>query len=131
MAPIHLPDWLDFNQAIDYVLYAAGPRSSAVVGGYTHLHAELESRLAALKGTEACLLCPTGFAANMAVLTALCSDGGAVIFSDELNHASIIDGARLAARSQVSTPPFPFCPHAICPQCSICPCMRLQDLEMV
>lgn len=79
----------------------AGPRSSAVVGGYTHLHSELEARLADLKGTEDCLLCPTGFAANLAVLTALCSDAGAAVFSDELNHASIIDGARLAARNKV------------------------------
>ena len=79
----------------------AGPRSSAVVGGYTHLHSELEACLAELKGTEDCLLFPTGFAANLAVLTALCSDAAAAIFSDEYNHASIIDGARLAARNKV------------------------------
>jgi 8-amino-7-oxononanoate synthase len=75
-----------------------------VVGGYTHLHSELERRLAALTATEECLLCPTGFAANMAVLTALCSDADAAVFSDELNHASIIDGARLAARNKVRPP---------------------------
>ena len=80
----------------------AGPRSSAVVGGHTHLHRALERGLAQLKGTEECMLCPTGFAANMAVITALCSDAEAAVFSDELNHASIIDGARLAARDKAS-----------------------------
>jgi 8-amino-7-oxononanoate synthase len=61
----------------------------------------LESRLAALKGTEDCLLFPTGFAANVAVVTALCSSDDAVILSDELNHASIVDGSRLASRNKV------------------------------
>ena len=85
-------------------LFTAGPRSSAVVGGYTFLHEELERRLADLKGTEDCLLFPTGFAANVAAVSALCSDAAVSIFSDELNHASIIDGARLASRRQVSLP---------------------------
>ena len=80
---------------------SAGPRSSAVVGGYTFLHEELERRLARLKQTEECLLFPTGFAANMAVVSALCSSPDVTIFSDELNHASIVDGARLATRQQV------------------------------
>ena len=80
---------------------SAGPRSSAVVGGYTFLHEELERRLARLKRTEECLLFPTGFAANMAVVSALCSSPDVTIFSDELNHASIVDGARLATRQQV------------------------------
>lgn len=75
-----------------------GPRSSALVGGYTSWHAELERGLAALKGTEDCLLFPTGFAANLAVASALCQDGGVVVLSDELNHASIVDGARLGRR---------------------------------
>ena len=79
----------------------AGPRSSAVVGGYTFLHEELEAALAALKQTEDCLLFPTGFAANVAVVSALCSSADVLIFSDDLNHASIIDGARLASRQQV------------------------------
>ncbi|KAG1666762.1 hypothetical protein FOA52_004598 [Chlamydomonas sp. UWO 241] len=75
-----------------------GPRSSAVVGGTTTLHRELEEALADLKGTEDCLLFPTGFAANMAVVASLCESGGCDVFSDELNHASIVDGARLAMR---------------------------------
>lgn len=57
--------------------------------------------MAALKGTQDCLLFPTGFAANMAVVTALGSGADAVVFSDELNHASIVDGSRLAVRNKV------------------------------
>ena len=72
-----------------------------MVGGYTFLHEELERRLARLKHTEDCLLFPTGFAANMAVVSALCSSPDVTIFSDELNHASIVDGTRLATRQQV------------------------------
>lgn len=77
-----------------------GPRSSALVGGYTQMHQDLETSLAALKGTEDCLLFSSGFAANLAVVSALCQGPEAVIFSDELNHASIIDGCRLAIRSR-------------------------------
>ena len=89
---------------LEVVLLCAGPRSSAVVGGYTFLHEELEVALADLKETEECLLFPTGFAANVAVVSALCSTADVTIFSDELNHASIIDGARLASRNQVLPP---------------------------
>ena len=76
-----------------------GPRSSALVGGYTHAHRELEGALAELKGAEEALLFPTGYAANLAALSALGGDPDVTIFSDELNHASIIDGARCAARA--------------------------------
>ena len=79
---------------------SSGPRSSALVGGYTQMHQDLETSLAALKGTEDCLLFSSGFAANLAVVSALCQGPEAVIFSDELNHASIIDGCRLAIRSR-------------------------------
>lgn len=82
------------------LLYGVGPRSSAVVGGYTFLHQDLERWLAELKGTEACLLFSTGFAANLAVVSALGNGEDAVIFSDELNHASIVDGSRLASRNK-------------------------------
>ncbi len=78
--------------------YGMGPRASPLVAGHTHIHAQLESVLAKLKGTEDCLLFPTGFAANMAVMSALAT-GNVAVFSDELNHASIIDGIRLASRS--------------------------------
>lgn len=74
-----------------------GPRGSALVCGYTDSHAALERELAELKGCEAGLLFPTGFAANLAVVSSL-GGPGVAIFSDSLNHASIIDGCRLARR---------------------------------
>ncbi len=75
--------------------WGAGSGASRLVVGSRPLHAELEAELAAWKGTEAALLFPTGFAANLGVLATL---GGpdVTILSDELNHASIVDGARLA-----------------------------------
>lgn len=82
--------------------YGNGPRSSALVGGYTCYHKDLETALARLKGTEDTLLFPTGFAANLAVISAVASAGDVDIFSDELNHASIIDGARLGKRKDGS-----------------------------
>ena len=78
--------------------HGCGPRSSALVCGYTDAHAALEAGLAQLKGTEDALLFPTGFAANLAVMGALASSPSCAIFSDELNHASIVDGARLACK---------------------------------
>ncbi|KAK9903520.1 hypothetical protein WJX75_007927 [Coccomyxa subellipsoidea] len=71
------------------LLFGLGPRSSPVGLGYTLLHQELETRLADLKGAESCLLFSSGFAANMAVMSALGGGKDAAIFSDELNHASI------------------------------------------
>ena len=59
------------------------------------LHAELEERLAEFKGTEAALLFGSGYLANTGTIAAL-ARRGEVVFSDELNHASIIDGCRLA-----------------------------------
>ncbi|KAJ3691849.1 hypothetical protein LUZ61_021013 [Rhynchospora tenuis] len=91
--------------------YGMGPRGSALICGYTNYHRLLELSLARLKHKDHCILCPTGFAANMAFLTALASIASLLsplpkptpldriaIFSDELNHASIIDGIRLAER---------------------------------
>lgn len=78
--------------------FGCGPRASALVSGYTHAHRALEEALAALKGVDEALLFPTGYAANMAVLGALAESDECAIFSDALNHASIVDGARLAAR---------------------------------
>ena len=81
--------------------YGMGPRGSALICGYTTEHAELERAIAALKGTEAALLTPTGFAANLAVMSALGGEDVAV-FSDALNHASIVDGCRMASRMGAS-----------------------------
>lgn len=93
--------------------YGMGPRGSALICGYTDYHRVLEAALADLKKKQDCLVCPTGFAANMAFMSALGSvssllavgrkpskDERVAIFSDALNHASIIDGIRLAERQQ-------------------------------
>jgi 8-amino-7-oxononanoate synthase len=81
--------------------FGTGSGASRLVVGARPVHAELERELAAWKGAEAALLFPTGFAANVGLLTALGRLGGVRILSDELNHASIIDGARLS-RAEVT-----------------------------
>jgi 8-amino-7-oxononanoate synthase len=75
--------------------WGAGTGASRLVVGSRPLHSELEAELAAWKGTEAALLFPTGFAANLGLLATL-GTADVTIVSDELNHASIVDGARLA-----------------------------------
>ncbi|XVE56411.1 hypothetical protein DITRI_Ditri04bG0006800 [Diplodiscus trichospermus] len=91
--------------------HGTGPRGSPLICGYTDYHIALELSLAKLKKKEACLLCPTGFSANMAVMVALGSlapmlsagkrptnEEKLAVFSDALNHASIVDGLKLAER---------------------------------
>ena len=80
------------------LVHGSGPRSSALVCGYTPAHSRLERSLAKLKATEECVLFSSGYAANCGVIPALCDDRGCEIFSDELNHASIVDGCALAAK---------------------------------
>jgi len=75
--------------------YGTGSGSARLIVGGRPIHRELEAALAAWKQTEAAVLFPTGFAANLGVLTTFATDGVLVI-SDELNHASIIDGCRLS-----------------------------------
>ncbi len=75
--------------------YGVGPAAVRSIAGTLDLHLELERRLAAFKGAEACLTFQSGFMANLAVVPALVGKED-VIFSDELNHASLIDGCRLA-----------------------------------
>ena len=72
-----------------------GNRGSALICGYSDWHRALEDELADLKAAEDALLFPTGFAANLGLLSALASPE-TVFFSDALNHASIIDGCRLS-----------------------------------
>jgi glycine C-acetyltransferase len=81
------------RQAMDR--YGIGPAAVRSIAGTMELHVELERRLAAFKGVEAAITFQSGFNANLATLPALVGKGD-VIFSDELNHASIIDGARLS-----------------------------------
>ncbi len=75
--------------------YGFGPGASRLISGTSPLHIELEERIAAFKGTEAALVFNSGYAANTGAIPAIASDGDA-IFSDSLNHASIIDGCRLS-----------------------------------
>ena len=75
-----------------------GAGASRLVTGDTHLHRALERDLADCKDTERALLFSSGYAANVGTIAALDPD---VIFSDELNHASIIDGCRLAGAETV------------------------------
>ena len=96
----------------DYLALAADPRlaaaaqqaaeregwgsgASPLVVGHSAAHAELERALAEFEGTEAALLFTTGYAANVGTITALVGYGD-VVFSDALNHASIVDGCRLS-----------------------------------
>ncbi|HTN23425.1 MAG TPA: 8-amino-7-oxononanoate synthase [Solirubrobacteraceae bacterium] len=75
--------------------WGAGAGASRLVSGTMTVHRRLEKRLAAFKGTEAALLFGSGYLANLGVVGAL-ARAGEVVFSDELNHASIIDGCRLS-----------------------------------
>jgi len=81
-------------------LYGAGSGASHLVSGHSRAHHVLEERLAEwmapnLEQARAITLC-TGYMANLAILSALGADADAMIFSEALNHASLIDGARLA-----------------------------------
>ena len=78
--------------------FGMGPRGSPLTCGHSTLHETLELELARLKKTEAAALFPSGFAANTGSLAALAGRPDASVFSDALNHASIVDGCRLAAR---------------------------------
>jgi 8-amino-7-oxononanoate synthase len=75
--------------------YGASTAASRLVSGSTTLHRELESELAALKGTEAAILFSSGYLANLGTIGALVGPGD-VIFCDRLNHASIVDAAFLS-----------------------------------
>jgi glycine C-acetyltransferase/8-amino-7-oxononanoate synthase len=75
--------------------WGVGSGASRLVSGTMTVHRRLEERLAEFKHAQAALLFGSGYLANIGVITALAGQGK-VVFSDELNHASIIDGCRLA-----------------------------------
>src|SRR3954454_9202020 len=75
--------------------WGVGAGASRLVSGTMTIHRRLEERLAAFERTESALLFGSGYLANTGVISSLAEPGG-VVFSDELNHASIVDGCRLA-----------------------------------
>lgn len=81
------------KKAIDQ--YGIGPGAVRTIAGTMTLHDELETALATFKRAEACITLQSGFTANLATIPAIVGKDD-VIFSDRLNHASIIDGCRLS-----------------------------------
>jgi glycine C-acetyltransferase len=81
------------KEAVDH--YGVGPAAVRSIAGTMELHMRLEERMAAFKGVATAITFQSGFNANLATLPALVGKDDA-IFSDELNHASIIDGSRLS-----------------------------------
>jgi 8-amino-7-oxononanoate synthase len=75
--------------------WGAGAGASRLVSGTTELHRRLEHALAELKGCEDAVLFSSGYLANLGTIASLVGDGD-IVFSDDRNHASIIDGCRLA-----------------------------------
>jgi 8-amino-7-oxononanoate synthase len=75
--------------------YGTGSGGSRLVSGSTDLHRQLEGRLAEFKKTQSAILFSTGYLANVGTISSLVGPGD-IVYSDELNHASIIDGCRLS-----------------------------------
>src|SRR5437016_11420256 len=75
--------------------WGAGAGASRLVSGNMTVHRRLEEQLAHFKRADACVLFGSGYLANSGTISALAREGD-VIFSDALNHASIVDGCRLA-----------------------------------
>ncbi|KAF0217747.1 MAG: hypothetical protein FD174_3218 [Geobacteraceae bacterium] len=83
--------------------YGVGSGAARLVSGNMELHEALERRIAAFKGTEAALVFNSGYGANTGIIPAIAGKGD-VIFSDRLNHASIVDGALLSRARLVRYP---------------------------
>lgn len=81
------------KEAIDQ--FGVGPGAVRTIAGTMSIHTELEEKLAKFKGVEATMVVQSGFSANLSVIPALVGKGD-FIYSDSLNHASIIDGCRLS-----------------------------------
>ncbi|MHB1005021.1 MAG: glycine C-acetyltransferase [Chloroflexota bacterium] len=80
--------------------YGVGSGAVRTIIGTMSLHEQLEKKLAEFKHTEACIVFQSGFTANTGVIPAVVGEGD-IIISDELNHASIIDGCRLTRATRV------------------------------
>src|SRR4029077_9957166 len=78
--------------------WGVGAGASRLVSGTMTIHRRLEERLATFEGSEACVLFGSGYLANLGVIGALAGPRD-VVFSDRLNHASIIDGCRMSGAS--------------------------------
>jgi len=83
--------------------YGVGSGASALISGYGPAHQQLEQELADFLGYDSVLLFSSGYLANQALISTLCQSGD-VIYSDQLNHASIIDGCRLSRATVVTYP---------------------------
>jgi glycine C-acetyltransferase len=83
--------------------YGVGPAAVRTIAGTMSLHVEFERKLAAFKGVEAAISVQSGFCANLAAIPTLMG-AGHVLFTDELNHASIIDACRLSKAERVIYP---------------------------
>jgi glycine C-acetyltransferase len=90
------------KKAIDE--YGVGPGAVRSIAGTMTLHLELEKKLAEFKGVEDALYLQSGLNSNSATIPALVNSPDDVIFTDELNHASIIDGCRLTKARRVIFP---------------------------
>ncbi len=77
-------------------MYGAGPGAVRSIAGTMSFHIELEKKISEFKQTEATLSLQSGFVANQAVIPSIVSSKEDAVFTDELNHASIIDGVRLS-----------------------------------
>jgi 8-amino-7-oxononanoate synthase len=75
--------------------YGTGSGGSRLVSGSTDLHRQLEARIAKFKKTQSSILFSTGYLANVGTISSMVGPGD-IVYSDELNHASIIDGCRLS-----------------------------------
>src|SRR5947209_20023429 len=75
--------------------YGVGAGAVRTIAGTMKIHMELEEKIARFKNVEACVVFQSGFTANAGTVSAILGKGDWII-SDELNHASIIDGARLS-----------------------------------
>lgn len=97
---------LSYNKAISEAvkeaieLFGTGAGASRLLSGGTELHKKLEKMIAEFKGSDSSLIFNSGYTLNTSVIPAI-SDEKTVIFSDELNHASIIDGCRLSKARKI------------------------------